>query len=390
MIKRQITEKLVQLTEKFPVVTVTGPRQSGKTTLVKYIFKNYDYVSLENFDVRLRAEHDPKSFLNNFSGKVIIDEIQHVPALLSYIQTKVDKEKTKGMYVLTGSQNLLMSEKISQSLSGRTALIKLLPLSIFELRNSGYFNIHSQSYEEIIFKGSYPAVYNDNINPVDFYPAYLETYIQRDVRNIQNIRNLRSFTSFVKLCAGRTGQILDLSSLANDAGISVNTAKGWISLLEAAYIIFLLPPYYKNFNKRLIKSPKVYFYDTGLASFLLGIENEKQLITHYLKGSLFENHIIMEVVKQRYNTGKQANVYYWRDNKKNEIDCIIDGVIPHAIEIKSSQTFTKDFLKMKNYWMKTTDLPENTFSLVYGGDDSFNFLGTEVISWKTLLQKEST
>ena len=383
MIKRQITEKLIQLSKKFPVVTITGPRQSGKTTLAKHVFGDYKYVSLENPDIRLQAEEDPRAFLQNYSEKVIIDEIQHIPDLLSYIQTIVDTKKAKGMYILTGSQNLLMSEKISQSLAGRTAVLKLLPFNRTELGSTKGFNDYS--YEEVIFKGAYPAIYSDNIDPGDFYPAYLETYIQRDVRNIQNIRSLSTFTTFVKLCAGRTGQILDLTSLANDAGISVNTAKEWISVLEASYIIFLVPPFYKNFNKRLIKSPKLYFYDTGVATFLLGIEEAKQLLTHYSKGSLFENYLILEILKQRYNTGKQANIYYWRDSKKNEIDCIIDGAVPKAIEIKSGKTFTKDFLKMKKYWLKTTGLPEDTFSLVYGGDESFTFLNTQVFSWKDFL-----
>ncbi len=380
MIKRQITEKLIQLSGKFPVVTITGPRQSGKTTLAKHVFADYEYVSLENPDTRLKAEEDPRGFFENNSGKVIIDEIQHVPKLLSYIQTIVDAEKTMGKFILTGSQNLLMSEKISQSLAGRTALLKLLPFNRLELiKKKG---VKDYSYEEIIYKGAYPAIYSHNIDPGDFYPAYLETYIQRDVRSIQNIRNLRAFTTFIKLCGGRTGQILDLSSLANDTGISVNTAKEWLSVLEASYIIFLMPPFYKNYSKRLIKSPKLYFYDTGLVAFLLGIENREQLLSHYLKGSLFENHVILEILKQRYNTGKQANIYYWRDNKKNEIDCIIDGLTPMAIEIKAGKTFSKDFLKMKKYWIKTTGLPEDSFSLVYGGDESFNFLNTKVSSWK--------
>lgn len=375
-----MTKKLIQLSGKFPVVTITGPRQSGKTTLVKNAFADYRYVSLENPDTRLMVEEDPKGFLENISKKVIIDEIQHVPQLLSYIQTIIDAEKTEGMFILTGSQNLLMSEKVSQSLAGRTALLKLLPLNRHELKSVKGFK--DDSYEDNIYKGSYPAIFSDKIDPGDFYPAYLETYVQRDVRNIQNIRNLRTFTTFLKLCAGRTGQILDLSSLANDTGISVNTAKEWISVLEASYIIFLLSPYYKNFSKRLIKSPKLYFYDTGLASFLLGIENRKQLSSHYLKGSLFENYVILEILKQRYNAGKQPNSYYWRDNKKNEIDCIIDGVTPKAIEIKAGKTFSKDYLKMKKYWLQSTGLPEESFSVVYGGDDSFNFLNTKVLSWK--------
>ncbi|NOY50328.1 MAG: ATP-binding protein [Chlorobi bacterium] len=380
MIKRQITEKLLLLSTKFPVVTITGPRQSGKTTIAKYVFSNYDYVSLENPDIRLLAVEDPKGFLQNHPDKCIIDEIQQVPELLSYIQTIVDNEKIKGRFILTGSQNLLLSEKVSQSLAGRTAIMRLLPLNCSELRQHHGFD--KITYEEHIFKGSYPAIHNDNIKPGDFYPAYLETYIQRDVRKIQNIRNLMTFTTFIKLCAGRNGQIIDLSSLASDAGISINTAKEWISVLEASYIIFMLHPYYKNFSKRLIKTPKLYFYDTGLAAFLLGIENKEQLSTHYLKGGLFENHIILELLKQRYNSGKQTNIYYWRDNKKNEIDCIIDGATPKALEIKSGKTFTKEYLKMEKYWLRTTTFEKDSFSLVYGGDESFSFLGTKILGWR--------
>ena len=384
MIKRQIASKLLQLSEKFQVVTITGPRQSGKTTIAKAVFKDYDYVSLENLDTRLLASEDPRGFLQNHPNKCIIDEIQHVPELLSYIQTIVDEEKVKGRFILTGSQNLLLLEKISQSLAGRTAVTKLLPLSQFELNELPDFN--PGNYEELIFTGSYPGIYNDNILPSDFYSAYLETYIQRDVRQIQNIRNLNTFTNFIKLCAGRTGQIIDYSSLASDAGVSVNTVKEWISVLEASYIILLLQPFYKNFSKRLIKSPKLYFYDTGLASFLLNIRDEKQLSTHYLKGSLFENFVILELLKHRYNQGLQSDIYFWRDNKKNEIDCIIDKVEPIALEIKSGKTFTKEFLKMKKFWNRLHNTGENTFCLVYGGDESFSFLETPVYSWRNMDQ----
>lgn len=382
MIERQIANKLIQLSTKFQVITITGPRQSGKTTIAKAVFEGYDYVSLENIDTRLLASDDPRGFLQTHSGKCIIDEIQHVPELLSYIQTIVDEEKVNGRFILTGSQNLLLLEKISQSLAGRTAVVKLLPLSQIELHE--FPDFHLGNYEEVIFTGSYPGVYDKNILPLDFYSAYLETYIQRDVRQIQNIKNLNAFTSFIKLCAGRTGQILDYSSLASDTGISVNTAKEWISVLEASYIVLLLQPYYKNFSKRLIKTPKLYFYDTGLASFLLNIRDEKQLGTHYLRGSLFENYILLELLKHRLNQGLQSDIYFWRDNKKNEIDCIIDKVEPLALEIKSGKTFTKDFLKMKKFWSRLHNNNGNTFSLVYGGDESFSFLETPVYSWKHL------
>lgn len=384
MIERQLTNKLLQLSEKFPVITITGPRQSGKTTIARAVFNKYDYVSLENLDTRILAKEDPKGFLQNYPNNCIIDEIQHVPELLSYIQTIVDEEKVKGRFILTGSQNLLLSANISQSLAGRTAVTKLLPLSQFELKKLPSYK--PISYEEIIYTGSYPGIYNDNISPQDFYSAYIETYIQRDVRQIQNIRNLTTFTSFLKLCAGRTGQILDYSSLASDAGVSANTAKEWISVLEASYILFTLQPYYKNFSKRLIKSSKLYFYDTGLASYLLNIKDEIQLSTHYLKGSLFENFIILELLKNRFNNGLPSDIYFWHDNKKNEIDCIVDGIKPYALEIKSGKTFTKDFIKMKKFWDKLSNTDESYFNLIYGGDESFKFLETETYSWRNMDQ----
>jgi len=382
MIERQLTNKLLQLSDKFPVITITGPRQSGKTTIARAVFNKHDYVSLENLDTRILAQEDPKGFLQNYPNNCILDEIQHAPDLLSYIQTIVDEEKVKGRFILTGSQNLLLSANISQSLAGRTAVIKLLPLSQFELKKLPDYN--PISYEEIIYKGSYPGIYNDNISPQDFYSAYIETYIQRDVRQIQNIRNLSTFTSFLKLCAGRIGQVLDYSSLASDTGVSANTAKEWVSLLEASFILFTLQPYYKNFSKRLIKSPKLYFYDTGLASYLLNLKDEIQLSTHYLKGSLFENFIILELLKHRFNNGLQSDIYFWRDNKKNEIDCIVDGIEPHALEIKSGKTFTKDFIKMKKFWKRLSSTDDSYFNLIYGGDESFTFLETETYSWRNM------
>jgi predicted AAA+ superfamily ATPase len=382
MIKRQIADKLLNLSGKFRVVTITGPRQSGKTTLAKKVFGNYDYVSLENIDTRLLAKEDPRGFLKSHPGKCIIDEIQLVPELLSYIQTIVDKENIKGRFILTGSQNLLLLEKITQSLAGRTALVKLLPLSLIELRDVPGFGFHD--FEKTIHQGFYPSIYADNIPAEDYYAAYIETYVQRDVRQIQNIRNLTAFTTFIKLCAGRTGQILDYSSLACDAGVSVNTAKDWVSVLEASYIIFRLQPYYKNFKKRLIKSPKLYFYDTGLASYLLNIKDPIQLSTHYLKGSLFENFIILEFLKNRFNQGLQSNIFYWRDNKKNEIDCIVDKTRPIALEIKSGKTFTKDFIKMRKYWQKISGIENKDFFLVYGGERSFDFQDTSIYSWNNM------
>lgn len=380
MIRRTLTDELLRLAGKYPVVSITGPRQSGKTTLVKDLFPEHQYYTFENPDIRERALSDPASFFFPDTRKLILDEVQYVPQLLSYIQEISDRNNIAGQFVLTGSQSLLLSEKISQSLAGRTAVLKLFPFDLQEI--SGYNSI--ASYEEQIVKGFYPRIFDQNIQSADFYPYYFETYVQRDVRQILNIRDLNQFTNFVRLCAGRTGQLLDYSSLARDAGISVNTAKGWISLLEASYIIFLLQPYYHNFSKRIIKSPKLYFIDTGLASWLLNIQNPVQLETHYLKGSLFENFIIIELLKQRINTAQAVNLWFFRDNNGNEIDCICEGKILTLIEIKSARTFREDALKgIKFVDRLTIDRPIEK-AIITGGDESFPFKGNKIVSWRNL------
>ncbi len=381
MIERQIAGKLLEIAKKYPVLTITGPRHSGKTTLAKVLFTGYDYVSLANPDSRLQAAEDPIGLLKSHSEKCIIDEIQYVPELLPHIQSLIDEEKIERKFVLISSQNHLLLEKVSKLLAGRTRIVNLLPLSKTELNNLETFS--PDDYEEVVFKGFFPAIYNDTESPQDFFPAYIETLVNRDVRQIQNIRHLTVFTHFLKLCAGRTGQILDYSSLARDTGVSVNTAKEWISILETCYVVFLLPPYYQNFGKRLIKSPKLYFYDTGVLSYLLNIRNKTQLNTHYLKGNIFENFILLELLKYRFNKGLPSNIYFWRDNSRNEIDCLIDGTTPEIIEIKSGKTFTKDSIKQVQFWKRLTGNDSSTFHLVYGGDNSFKFL-TNVYSWREL------
>ncbi len=384
MIKRHIAEKLRQLAGKFLVVTVSGPRQSGKTTLVRAEFPEHQYVNLENPEKRLLASTDPNGFLKSFSGNVIIDEIQYVPELLSYIQEIVDDTQRPGHFILTGSQSLLMLEKVSQSLAGRTALVNLLPLSYNELQNSDYAD-PNMNFEYYLFHGFFPGKYKMGIDPADFYPAYFGTYVQRDVRQIKNIVNLELFSNFVRLCAGRVGQVLELSSISGDAGVSVNTVKGWLSVLQAGHIIFLLRPYYKNLNKRLIKSPKLFFTDTGLAAFLLGITKQKQIESHYLRGGLFENLILLEMLKDRYNKGLPENIYYYRDNNKNEIDLIIDeGDKLKIIEIKSGQTFSTSFLKPLKFWERNfPDIPSETM-LVYGGTVKQKIGTSRIIPWNGL------
>ena len=382
MIQRDLSKKLKSLSSKFPVVSVVGPRQSGKTTLVKYVFPNMRYVSLEDLDTREFASHDPKGFLATYNKGAVIDEIQRVPELFSYIQTVVDQKNKAGQFILTGSQNFLLQENLSQTLAGRTAILKLLPLSLNELKRSSYVLKESEEY---IFKGFYPRIYDKKIHPSDWYPSYIQTYIERDVRLMKNITDLGAFQKFLKLCAGRTGQILNLSSLGNDCGISHNTAKAWLSVLESSYIIFLLKPYYKNFNKRLVKMPKLYFYDTGMASSLLGIQNKNQLKAHYLKGGLFESFVLAEIMKEQFNRGEEPRLYYWRDKTGNEIDGVLELFQSlMRIEIKAGKTIGEEYFDGLNYWNKLTAAKDKNSFLVYNGEENQKRSVANVISWKNI------
>ncbi|MCL5408700.1 MAG: ATP-binding protein [Candidatus Omnitrophica bacterium] len=382
MLKRTLSQKLKSLALKFPVISVIGPRQSGKTTLVRNVFLNKDYVNLEDLDTREFALTDPRGFLATYSKGAIIDEVQRVPSLFSYIQTTVDRSNKAGQFILTGSQNIILQENISQSLAGRVAILKLLPLSLEELKKTKY---EPDSAEEYIFTGSYPGIYDKKINPRDWYPNYIQTYVERDVRLIKNILDLNIFQKFIKLCAGRIGQVLNLLSLGNDCGITHNTAKAWISILESTYIIFLLKPYYKNFNKRLIKMPKLYFYDTGLACSLLGIQNKQQLSTHYLGGSLFESFVISEIIKYRFNKGFEQHCYYWRDRTGNEVDCIMENNRSLlGIEIKFSKTIVEDFFKGLKYWNKITGNVSSKLYLIYKGEEHQKRSFGEIVSWNKI------
>lgn len=381
LIKREIEKRLIQSALKYPIVALTGPRQSGKTTLVKNIFNKYQYVSLEDLDNRIFAEKDPRGFLQTYDRPSIIDEVQKVPDLFSYLQTTVDKKGKPGQYILTGSQNFLLHQGISQSLAGRVAIHKLLPLSLSELKKTQY---SFDKVEDYIYYGGYPSIFKNKINPSDWYPNYIETYVERDVRNIKQIADLSLFRNFVKLCAGRIGQIINLSDLARDTGISHNTAKAWLSVLETSFIIFFLPPYFKNFNKRIVKSPKLYFYDTGLACSLLGISKKYQLTTHYLKGNLFENLIVGEFIKNKFHRRLQADYYFWRDKAGREIDLleIINGII-RPIEIKSAETIASDFFDNILFWQKLT---KNTTKgmLIYSGSEHQKRTKVEIISWRMI------
>ena len=378
MIERTLASKVTSLAQKFQVITLTGPRQSGKTTLVRATFPDLPYVSLEEPDIRQIALTDPRGFLSNYPNGVILDEIQNTPELFSYIQRIVD-ENHQIQFILTGSSNFLLMEKISQTLAGRTAVLHLLPFSLQELEPL------TDSYENLIFKGQYPRIYDRTIPPPDFYPSYIQTYVDRDVRMIKNIGDINAFIQFTQLCAGRIGQPLNNASLANDAGISPNTAKSWLSILESSYILYRLQPYHRNFNKRLIKSPKLYFYDTGVACSLLGIREQEQVNLHYMKGSLFENLILNEFIKRSYNRGENRQPYYWQDNHGKEIDCLlVNGEKVAAVEIKSGKTISTSYFENLIYWRSMTALPENQVYVVYGGEQSMQTSAGTLISWKDL------
>lgn len=374
---RLMSSILKRFSEIYPIVGITGPRQSGKTTLAQEMFPNLNYVSLEKLDLRTAAEQDPIGFLSKYKSGAIFDEIQHTPGLLSYLQVIVDAEKINGKYVITGSQNFVLSEQISQSLSGRVGMTSLLPLSLSELGNDG-------NYLHNIFYGGYPRLYQQHMNPVEFFPSYIQTYLERDIRQIKKIVNLSKFQTFIKLCAGRVGQLVNLSSLAQDAGISHVTAGEWLSILETSFIVFLLHPYHNNYNKRLIKMPKLYFYDTGLACALLGLEKQNQLDTYYNKGSLFENLAILEIVKHRFNKGLPSNIYFWRDQSGFEVDVITEwGGSLNAIEIKSSSTFHPNFVKNVNHFEK---LAGNVNKIVvYAGEESHNYMNTTITPLKNIV-----
>ena len=381
MITREISKKTLQLAKQYPVVTITGPRQSGKTTLCRMLFKKKEYVSLEDIDERNFAMQDPRGFLNRFPDGAVIDEVQRVPDLLSYIQTIVDKKRKENFFILTGSQQFELLETISQSLAGRTALIKLLPFTFCEAYGS---RKRPPSLDKVIYTGFYPRIFDKKLNPTEAMSFYVNTYVERDLRMLINVKDLSKFEIFLRLCAGRTGQILNLSSIGNDCGVNHATIKSWIAVLEASYIVKLLRPYYKNFNKRLVKSPKLYFLDTGLASFLLDIQNETQLKTHPLKGHLFESFVISELLKFRFNAGKTDNLYYFRDNIGNEVDLVCDdGYKTTQMEIKSGQTISRDFFKGLNYFSALNKDISHSY-LIYGGVESYVREGVKITGWRDI------
>lgn len=381
-IKRSLEATLTQYASKFPIVAVVGPRQAGKTTLVQENFPNYKYFSLEDPDTLETVRTDPRDFLERDYGTpgIIIDEFQNEPQILSYMQGIVDRNRRPGYFILTGSHNFLMNQAITQSLAGRIALLTLLPLSLKELRHA---NMLSDNLDTAIFNGGYPDIFSRKIHPTEFYPQYTKTYVERDVRQLVNVGNLSDFQRFMRLCAGRMGQLLNVSSLADDCNISVSTANSWLSILEASYVIFLLQPHFENFSKRLIKSPKLYFFDTGLACWLLKIGSAEQVNEHYLRGSLVESLVISEMYKQFCNQGQEPSIYFWRDSHGREIDCLLDyGTTLIPIEIKSGKTINQRFFDGLHYWCDLAKIDHSKGYVVYGGTETQSrSLGT-IISWQ--------
>lgn len=381
MLSRLLTNPVREAVKVFPIIGIVGPRQSGKTTLAKQLFPNYEYVNLEQLDTRRFASEDPRGFLNRFNNKVILDEVQRAPDLFSYLQAHVDNQKVNGQFILTGSQHFLMMASITQTLAGRIGLFNLYPLSYEELKKAG---VQENDALSQILKGGYPRLYDQPVSPSLWLSSYIQTYLDRDVSLLSQIDNLSAFEKFVHLAAGRTGQLLNLSSLGSEVGVTHNTIKSWVSLLKTSGIIFLLQPYYANISKRLNKTPKVYFIDTGLACHLLGINTKEQLLTHPLYGSLFETFIVSEFMKFYANRGIDQNMYFWRDQQGTEADILtIDGNNASLYEIKSAQTIPADaFAKLE--LIEKVIPQKSSLNLIYGGDDTQARTKGHTISWKSL------
>ena len=382
MVPRILGFQIGEAAEKMPVIAVTGPRQSGKSTLVKQLFPQHVYINLEDIEQRKFARDDPKGFLQNLGRKAILDEVQNVPDLLSYIQVVVDKEKMPGQFIISGSQNLLLMESISQSLAGRVAIFNLLPFSLEELRDTQFA---LPNYEDYILKGFYPRIYDLDLNPTNWLLDYIQTYVERDLRQILNVSDLGAFRQFLEICAGRIGQLVNFSEMGNLIGVTYHTISKWLSVLQTSFIIHTLRPYYQNFNKRIVKTPKLYFYDTGLACALLNLRTTEDLNRHFAKGALFENFVINEILKNRLNRNLPPKHYFWNAAGAHEIDLLLDqGGRLFPIEIKSGRTIASDFFNGLKYFQPLAGaLPEESF-LIYGGDEMQQRSVAQVLSWKNL------
>lgn len=382
MIKRKIEAQLKKASQQFGVVSVTGPRQSGKTTLVKKMFPHHEYINLENPAHLQAISDDPLSIISERKTGLIIDEVQKYPELLSYIQTEIDQSFKPGKFIITGSQNLLLSNKVNQSLAGRVAVLTLLPLNLAELNFSN--KSHEIDFRKLILDGFYPGLQSKKLDRKLFYSSYINTYVERDVRSLSNVGDLTNFQRFLQILGGRVGQLLDLSSIGNDLGVSYKTVDAWISILEASYIAFRLQPYYKNYGKRVIKSPKIYFYDVGLASYLLGIDSAMELKNHFAIGALFENLVIADLLKTKFNCVSSSKLYFWRDSKGHEIDLLVDrGSDKLLLEIKSGQTYHGDFLKNIDFFKKITDEKVKSY-LLYNGEMKQKIKDTQLTSLGSL------
>lgn len=379
-IERTLANEIRKRINQYPILAVTGPRQSGKTTLLKELFPDYKYVSLENPDIRSFALEDPNGFLTQYDGPVILDEVQRVPELFSYLQTMVDESGKMGQYILSGSQNFHLIKNITQSLAGRVALFRLLPLDTQELEQAGKL---PENYLEACIKGGYPAVYHRGLNPTDFYANYIRTYIEKDVTELINIRDLNSFRTFLGLCAARAGQLLNLSAMANECNISQPTAKSWLSILESSYVVFQLYPYHENFNKRLVKTPKLYFYDVGLLTHLLQIRAQEELINSKSKGNIFENFVIANFQKFSENHYQHLQYYFWQDHNGIELDLLLKTANGFDVyEIKSTQTLSAGLFKNLKHFAELAEPASVNPHLVYGGEENLTRSGVKVIPWK--------
>lgn len=383
MFKRELQSLLLEYAASFRAVLLVGPRQSGKTTLAKTTFPNKPYVSLENLDERNLAMDDPRGFLNRFPEGAVLDEVQRAPVLLNYLQEVLDQSSHDGMFILTGSNNILLQENATQSLAGRIGVLDLLPLSFRELQSER----PNMTLFDYVVQGGYPEVHAKLRKPALWHASYIRTYIERDVRQIRNIENLALFQKFVRLCAGRCGQQLNLSALSNACGIDQRTAQSWLSVLEHTFVVFLLQPFHENFNKRIVKSPKLYFHDTGMACALLGIRNTEELAFSHFRGALIENFIVSEHRKNTTNAGLQAEQFYWRDNNGVEIDLVVQGGNNYVpVEIKSAQTYSKDFAANLKKWMVYSNTPVGY--VVYDGPQEFKGSdGIEVMNWRSFLTR---